>query len=295
MSASNLSQPRQIYGIHSFSAVNRTTSLPYGKLIKVLGSANLSHTRELNTLTGGSNPNAVAVEPGVATNEISLNIKEYETWLHELAGADVTNNAAEASGSASALENKVGTSVFDATTGVATAGVKSGSEDDVKDGIYMVVAVSTTTVDVYNVTDISFTRGTDLSYVDDSLKVTSSALTITTSTAVEIPNTGIEITGGSGTIGMTVDDVAFFTVRSKNTRSSIITYGENPQPVEFRGYFYTQKSVNGDYVLLEAPRCIFTDFPMGATENEFSTTDITIQVLFDSTECITHKIHDVRG
>lgn len=301
MATSNLSAPRELFGIHNFTPVNKSTDVPYGT-IKVIGNANLTHTGDLVELTGGSNPNAVAVERGVITNEIAVTVKEYNPFLHTLAGADVVNNSAETggfagsfSGTSGAITNRIGTSVSDASTGIASVGVKSGSEDELKDGTYLVVAASSTTVDVYQVTDMAFRNGTDEGFEDDSLKITASALTITTGSPTDITTFGLELTGGSGTIGMTTGDSAIFTVRSINDKSSIITYGENPTPIEFEGYFYSQRTINGNYVMIRAPRCVFVDFPMNMTEQEFSTTDFTIKLLFDTTECITHQIIDTRG
>ena len=300
MAVSGLSAPREVFGIHNFTAVNKTTDVPYGT-IKVIGSANLTHTGDLVELMGGSNPNAVAVERGVITNEIGVSVKEYNPFLHTLAGADVTDNSAEAGGFAGSfagvsgtITNRVGTSLV-AATGIASVGVKSGSETDLKDGTYLVVAASATTVDVYQVTDFAFRNGTDEAFENDNLKITASALTVVTATATEIPAFGIEFTGGAGTIALVTGDSAVFTVRSINDKSSIISYGENPTPVEFEGHFYSQRSINGNYLVLRAPRCVFVDFPVNFAEQEFSTTDLTIKMLFDTTECITHQFIDTRG
>lgn len=283
-----LSDPIQTFGVHGFTAVNKATGLPYGKIIHVLGSANLVYDGDLITNTGGSNPHPVGIERGAVNSEITLNIKEYEPYLNVLAGATIVENAAESSGAATGLANSIGTSVFDATTGVASVAITTAS--DAKDGRYFIKAVSATTVDVYVDTDISFTNGTDLSYVDNSLKITSSPLTVPgTGGTVAIPNTGLELTGGSGTVAFTTDDVARFDVRGINERSVEITYGQNPVPVEFAGYFYSQKRTNGNYTRIYAPRCVISSMPRNFTENEFSTSDITLKLLYDCSEGFLYK------
>ena len=279
-----LKDPRTLYGIHSFTAINRTTGIPFGTpdngILKVVGSANFGYDTELNPLRGGSNPHAVNVERGITTAEITLTTKEYPTWLRELAGATVVANSAETSGTAESLANSIGTSAFDASTGIASVAVSTA--DDVKDGFYFVKAVSTTTVDVYVDTDIAFRNGADAAYVDESLKVTATPLTVAgTGATVAIPNFGIELTGGSGTVAFVTGDVATFTVRSANVGSTITTFGEAPEPLEFEAICYGQKKATGDIFGFRAPRCILASSPINFAENEFSTSDLTIMVLFD--------------
>lgn len=289
---------KHLFGIHSFTAINRTTGLPYGQdldrgILKVIGSASLNYSTELMELRGGSNPNAVAVERGTTTAEITLNTKEYPAWLAELAGATVTYNAAETGGSASAITNSIGTSVVNATTGIASVAVTTAA--DLKDGTYYVKAVSATTVDVYVDTDIAFKNGTDISYQDAALKITASALTVPgTSGTVAIPNTGITISGGSGTVAFTTGHVAVFTVRSINLGSTSIVFPETPEPIEFKAIAYGQRLADGSISRLIAPRCILADCPVGMTENEFSTGDLTIKVLYDTAEAKTWQIDYIK-
>ena len=190
------------FGIHSFTAINKTTGLPYGSavndngIVKVLGSANLEPNSSDVALTGGSFAGPIDVQRGEFDPQVSLTVKETPNWIYELAGYTVTENAAEANGGTENFSNKLGTSVFDATTGIATVTVKSGSEADLKNGVYLIKAASATTVDVYAVTDGSFLKGTDVDYQNGTLLIVS-GLTITTGAATEITGLGVEMTGGS--------------------------------------------------------------------------------------------------
>ena len=211
----------------------------------------------------------------------------------ELAGWTKTENAAEASGAVTTLTNKNGTSVQVATTGIASVGLKAGETADLKDGVYVVKAVSATTVDVYAISDIYFREGDDVTYQDDDGKITASALTISTGAAVEIPNTGVELTGGSGTIGMTTGDTAIFEIRSTNEGSFEYEYSENPTPIEFGCYFFSQKKANGEYQRLYVPRCKLSSFPTGMTEKEWQEAEVTIKVLYDNAAGYSKKGLDV--
>ena len=195
-----LSTPQCLYGVHSVTAYNPDTRLPFGTA-KVVGSISFANSGEIIDLVGGSNVYPWKKEAGLIDASGTFVFREYPDWAFEaFLGKAATTNAAEAGGSVDAIANRNGTTTV-ATTGLASVGVKSGSEADVKSTRYVVKVVSATTVDVYAMSDADFAVGTDLTFQDDTLKITASALTIATSTAVDIPNTGLELTGGSGTIG----------------------------------------------------------------------------------------------
>ena len=239
-----LSATKSIFGIHSITAYNPDTLEPYG-IAKVLGQASLNFSGELTPLTGGSSPYPWRVERGLISTEVSITLREKPVWEYEvLQGKAATQNAAEASGAVStALTNAGGTSVMDASTGIATATVKSGSETDLKTGLYVVVAATATTVNVYSMSDVDFAQGTNKVFEDDTLKINASPLTITSGTAVEVPDFGVELTGGSGTIGMTAGDTAFFEVRAINTGSHDVVIGSSTENyVDFGLYMVGQKS-----------------------------------------------------
>ena len=292
-----LSSPRTQFGIHQMTAVNRTTGLPYGT-VKVLASANAELSREAFDLYGGSNPNIVDTENGNVSGDLNVEVKEFHPMLYELAGYTKTELSASANGEvSSAVANKVGTSLV-AATGLASADIKGTAAasivyTDVKDGLYIVKAVSATTVDVFAIFDNEFDTGGDLSFVNDTMKITATALTIATDTAVEIPNTGIELLGGSGTIALTEDDTAVFEVRSAHAGGNEYVYGESPEPIEFEMYLTSQTKSNGEYSREHFPRVKFMGIPAGMTEKEWKTAQLTAKILFDTTLGYSRKMVDL--
>lgn len=281
----SLSAPNAIFGIHSLTAYNPDTLVPYGTA-KVLGQANINLSGELTPLNGGSSAYPWRVERGLINSEISVTLREYPDWLYQtFLGKAVTSNAAEAGGGvATALTNANGTSVLDASTGIASVGVKSGSEADVKTGLYVVVAASATTVNVYAMSDVDFAQGTDKVFEDDALKITASALTITASTPVTIPDFGLELTGGSGTIGMTTGDTAFFEVRAINTGSTEVVIGSTTETyVDVGLLLAAQKSGSKNITYIDVYRAIGVGAPINMTEQAFSEAEITLQAFRDST------------
>lgn len=286
------SAPNVISGIHTLTAYNITTGEPYGRA-RVLGSAEIKSEGELKPLNGGSSKYPWKIERGLITAEISLTLREYPSFLFQtLLGKSITENAAEASGDCSTLTSKSGALV--GTTGVATATVKSGSEADLKFGKYLVKAVSATTVDVYAYSDVDFANGTDLVYEDDLLKITSSALTITTSTAVTVPSIGIELTGGSGTIGMTTGDTATFEVRPINSGSREVVIGSSTETfVDFGMVLSAARQGDGTMQEVDCYKCSGSGLPINLTENEWSEFSVTLQMYRDTTRNGIYSFRDV--
>lgn len=280
----SLSNPRIVFGIHSISPYSRTDKLPYG-ILKVIGAANLSLQAAVEQLYGGSNKFAWAAESKTISSEISCKVKAYPGFLFQLfLGGTVTDNAAETGGSVTTLTNFKGTTAKSATIGVASVSVKSGSEADVKFGKYIVKVASATTVDVYAFSDVDFARGTDLTYQSDLLKITASALTIATGADVDIPNTGLKLTGGSGTIAMTVGDTASFSARPINTSSSDIIIGNDITALPaFGAILLAQKRATAEMFEIEAFNAIGSGMPIPLDEFAFSISEFKMTCLYDST------------
>lgn len=278
----SLSNPRIFFGIHSFTPYSRTTGLPYGTVL-VLGSSTFSLEGELVELRGGSAKYPFAIEEANITADLTIAPKEYPNFLYELfLGKAVTDNSAETGGSVTSIVDVNGTTVVGAT-GILSATIKSGQTATLKFARYVVKAASATTVDVYALSNVDFARGTDLDFVDDTLKITSSPLTITTSAAVEIPGTGIELTGGGGTIGMTTGDTATFETRPINTDSIDVVIGASTNTFpEFGALVVAQQRGSGEMVELNIFRCKAAGLPMSFSEKEFSEAEITAKAFYDS-------------
>jgi hypothetical protein len=280
-----LSNPRAIYGVHSVTPYNRSTGLPYGTA-KVVGEASVNMSGELNKLMGGASRFPWAVEDGAISSEISLKLKELPNWMFELfAGKAPTTANSDSSGTVSTLTNKYGTSVMNSSTGIASVTVKAAEKADLKFTKYVVKAVSSTTVDVYAMTDEDFNRGVDKTFVNDALKITSSALTITASTAVEIPDFGLELTGGSGTIGMTTGDTATFEVLPPSSESTSVTVGGSSDSYpEFGLILMAQQRSNGEMFEIDVFRAKGIGLPIAFSEKAWSEAEIKLEAFFDSAQ-----------
>lgn len=276
-----LSQPKTIFGIHQLTAYNICNGEPYGTA-KVLGSAEIASSGELVPLNGGSSKYPWQVERGLITNEVTLTLREYPNFLYELLlGKAPTVTGAETGGSVSSLVNVEGSSVSDATTGIASLAISSAV--DVKYSEYVVVAVSATEVDVYAYTDVDFAQGAAGEYQNDALKITATPLTIATGVAVTIPNFGIDLTGGSGTIGLTIGDTARFTAKPINTGSTDVVIGSSTEVFKDFGLLLAaQRAGDGAMQLVDLYRVSGSGMPIVMTENAFSELSTTVTAYRDN-------------
>lgn len=287
-SGSGFPLTRYSFGIHSVGAVNRSTGKPYG-MIATVGDASINVEASSVDLRGGSVLAARATEQTEVDYNVTYNARSWPDWMFTVNfGAAVTATSASAtSGTISALVNYIGTSAFDAATGVATATLKTSGEPNLKFDHFIVVAASATTVDVYTTSNFDFTRGTDLFFDDDTLKITTSPLTIVDAGAspVEIPGTGVELTGGSGTIAMTAGDVAVFEVAPPHNGISDIQMGAlGTLPPEHELWLFGKKRASGESMsvrIFKAQVVSGGSIPMSLSD--FAATDFTVKALFDDT------------
>lgn len=285
-----LSLPVGIFGVDNVVFYNKSTGIPYGKVVQDVTSININVSQELTNRFGGSNTFPLHVSRGDVTPEISVTVGEFIPYLFQLFfGASLTTNSAEASGNTSSIRNINGTSIVNASTGIATASTKSGSEADLKNAMYAVKYASATTVDVYILAPRDRTRGDDLTILSDDMKV-ASGLSITTATATEIPNTGVELTGGSGTIAFVSGDTAYFETRSINNSSHLIYAGTGTDCfVNFGMVVQTEVDDNGNQWMFEFPNVAGGGFPINPTRKEYAETEIPMQLAvgtaLDGTQC----------
>lgn len=278
-----LSDPRILYGIHSISPYSRADGLPYG-ILKVIGSANLALTSDLEQLYAGSNKYSWAAENKTVSTELTAKVKAYPGFLFSLfLGATVTDATADTAGTISTLTNVKGTSVKSATTGIASVGVTSANKANLKFGKYIVKATGAAAVSVYLLSDIDITRGTDTAYTDDTLILDDSVGAITTGGTTAVADLGFEFVGGSGTIGMTTGDTATFSVLPPSTKSSSIVVGKSTDTMPaFGALLLAQKRSTGEMFELDAHNCVGGGLPINLEENAFSQPELKMTCLYDA-------------
>jgi len=294
----SLGTPRNIFGIHSITPYNRTTGKPYG-ILKVLGGANLELTGELEDLYGGSQKFPWATEVKTISGQVTANVKAYPDFLFDLfLGGSTTLNAAEASGNVSSIANVKGTSVFHATTGIASVSViPSTGAANLKFGKYIAECtdVATDTVTLYCLSDIDFKTGTDATYTDDTLAVGTAIIPGSAGT-IDVATLGLRFTGGSGTVVMVLNDTAEFYVRPINTTSSLISIGQSGITFpEFGCLMLASKRGSYEMFEIEAYKCLGSGMPINLQEGAWSIADLTFKMLYDSAKDSVFRIRNVNA
>jgi len=290
-----LSEQMIPYGIHSICPYDRADGTPYG-VLKVLGGGTLTLSSEFEELFGGSNKFAWAVESKTISTEWTATVKSMPDFLFELfLGASVTKVAASATGTVDGVTAMQGT-LIDAT-GIATITAKASEEAKLKTGKYVLVVVSPTTVQLYALTDVDFNldSGSVMEYLTDDLTV-GAPITITATTAVDIPNLGVEITGGAGVIAMTVGDSVLFAVAPPHSGMDVITIGKSSTTFPEHGQLcVSQKRSNNDLIEIEMFKVQGSGFPIGLTEQEFSVPELTMKLIYDQCKDAVAEIRSIKG
>ena len=263
------------FGIHQayFEQISDPT---YSAIAKILDSAESDLAPELIPLTGGSAQLPWGAAPGLAAGTLTLPIKEYSQellrflapWSSDVDTLDVDG---EASGSITTAANAKGTSVVNATTGIASITIATASS--LKPGRYKLVATAAATLDVYLDNDLSGS-----SYQNNSGKINTTAITITSGGATSY--LGLTITGGSGTIGFTTGDIATFTV---NPSSSFLYKRKGgligTTPIEFKLTIFGEK-VNNKIRTTTYNRCVASsDNSIKYLNKDWASIEATIQIL----------------
>ena len=116
------------------------------------------------------------------------------------------------------------------------------------------------------------------------------------STAVEIVGLGVELTGGAGTVGMTVDDTFRFSVRSAHSGLSEISIGSSSTIFpEHRQLCLGQQRANGDTFEMELFRVVGSGMPIPFEEQTFAIPELAMKLVQDPCEDQVAVIRAKRG
>lgn len=280
-----LSNPIGRFGAHAVLLYSRTDHVPIAYL-RVIGDVTPDYKIEKENLMGGSQLFPWDSAEKSVNAEISFTCREFpDAVVTKMLGGALTSNAAESGGATDELGNYKGTSVYSATTGIASVSViPTTGAANLKDGKYVIKCVAATTVDLYLLSDADGDRGTDITFVNDYMKVTSSPLTISSGANTDDAATGLRLAGGSGTIGMTIGDTASFIVRKPNTSSSEIVFGQMPTDFqEFGAIFILPRDKSGNTEFIEFYRVVSGGMALPFKEKGWAEWSGSLTAMYDST------------
>jgi hypothetical protein len=250
---------------------------------------------------GGGSKFVYESEPTYIKSDAAFTIKQFnkESYLY-LADAAVTSGAAEPNGAVTTLTNEKGTSVKAATTGVAAVALTTSAANELKTGDYTIVAASASTINVYCDSDVDFsgvfTGGTAKRFNDDTLLLNAAPLSITTGGTTALSGFGIEFTGGSGTIGMTIGDSATFSVRAANVVNEVITIGADTTffPAYSISAYSVPKGMTGEVLSIYMPTAQVSGIDLNLKEYAFGTASPKIKVLQSQSENMVATIRRIQ-
>ena len=279
------SAPKSIFGVHGVTPYSRTTGLPYGEL-RIAKNSSLSMQGDLIDQFGGSSKYPWASEEGAITAELSLNIGELPNFIYELfLGVAPTAASAQSSGSISTITDKNGTSIVDATNGIASVFLLSGSSANLKLGKYVVKAVGTDTFNVYLNSSIDQGRGTDTTFLTDDMCV-ASAVAFTASVA-SVPALGLSF-AQIGTLAFTTSDTATFEVLPVNSSSDSVRIGGTVATSfpEYGALVYGQKrgGTTGQMIEFDCFRCKSAGMPIPFEMGAWAGFELKAKLLHDETK-----------
>jgi hypothetical protein len=266
---------RDFFGIRYGIFYDRCTLKPTG-LFRVIGSVEFGRSVATVPLTGGHIDAAWDVETGQPENTLSMTLREYPFPAFKIfEDADTTETAAEALGNVGTIVNNGGTSVFDATTGIASVTAKAGEEANIKGVRYVFEATGANTVDIY-------VHGDDVFENIQGLSVLGVVVPSTGGT-VDVDELGITITGGSGTVGFTTGDTASVLTRPIHNGFGITVVGNSDATVQNTGaIFVFPKKADGAQFWIDVPSMVGKGMPWNGTSREWSEYTVEATPLYDS-------------
>jgi hypothetical protein len=282
----SLTNPKTIFGVHSLTVYDRNTRIPEA-FLRVLGTCEIALTPEMVSLRGGSNRFPWDSEVASIGSEFSLTAREYPMKFMELAlSGDTTEYDDETSGEIIFLENVKGTSCYHASSGIASIDFISLKTADLKEGEYVIEVTDAAAdkVDVYCLSNANFSRGETGEYLDDDLKIAED-LVVTSASTTDITDYGIKITGGSGTIDMTLGDTLRFAVRRNGKTGFSMVVGRSGSSFEKKGLLLTGQVAGDDSLTyIDIYKAQIAGMPVSFAEGAYSEWSITITLEYSSTK-----------
>lgn len=281
-----LTQPVGLYGLWNITGLDYVSKMPLF-YSKVAGEFTIPFSFDLEDFIGGANKFVLDAEPKYAKADTTFSFKQFDNQLFTyLSGANTTVNLASATGSVTTLTAGKGTSMTGAG-GIQTVSLTALKSADLKAGRYIVIADSASTVDVYGTTDMDFsgvfTSGAALQFVDNTLKITATPLTLSDS-AVAIPSIGVSLTGVSSP-SLTIGDTGYFDVFPANIGSETIIVGQANMFVKRISLIAaSQPKSNGETFYVYCPKVQPAGFDVSLKEYSWAANSPKMKILQSTAE-----------
>lgn len=288
-----------IFGIQAIVAYDRKTGIPYG-MAEVVGSGGIDFSGEVLPLQGGASRFAWQNAIGFTESKITINLKEYPSFLYNLAlGATPTISDAT-NGLVQGIANKVGTGLFDAA-GKLVRAVSITDKANLKYGKYIAVYNSGgPSLDIYASGSIDRRLGIPIEFFGDTLKITETPLAVAQGADIAVPQLGITLdiatTAESfdATAANDGDSFEFEIVPpAEYFREIVIGRNEAVAPA-FGVYMYGERGDDLSAIVIDAFKCKMNGLPHNLTEKSYSESEVTIMPALDGDRGIARFINIIR-
>ncbi len=270
-----------LFGAKALIIYNRKTFAPLG-IYRAISTMELTREVTAELLEGGHFNAAYAAESGQPSNAIAGTVMEFPnfayTALDNATKADILGE--DLTGFVGTIANKSGTSIVDATTGIASVSIISGSENLVPFSKAIVVKGTAVAneVDVYLLGD---TASGEIPVTDELTLLEAGVDIPDAAGTIDIAAYGLRFTSGSGTIALTDGDTAYFESRPANTKVTKITMADNSD-IKFVGMIFVwPKTSEGLQTIADFPKVAIAGSGFSGTTRAFAEAEIAGTPLID--------------
>lgn len=272
-------QVKYSFGAKALIFYNRTTFKPLG-IFRVISTVEFAREIEKLPLTGGHRNGPWAIEAGEPTMTLTATLKEFPdfafTELDNATSAITTGE--DVTGLVGTITNKNGTSVVNATTGIASVALISGSGALLPLGKIVVVATAAKVVDIYLLGD---TASGPIPVTSELTKIAASVSIADTGATVDVAAYGIRITSGSGTVSMTVGDTAYFNTRPANSKATVISMADASDVKTVGCVLVYPKNSEKQQRIVDFPKVAVGGTPFAANTREYAEFEMSAMPLYD--------------
>ena len=220
----SIEKVRDFFGIRYLIPYNLTTHKPL-VVLRAVGEVSYENEVSQVELLGGHTDAPHDIEFGQPSPTLTGVIREYPAEIYQLMEkSTVTENTAETSGSVGSVTNGQGTTVFGGAVGLSNITANPAQLSNLKFGKYVLVATSTTVLDLHIAGDVDSFDNITGRFV--------ASVSTPSAGSVQIDSAGIVLTV-VGTPAYTVGDTAYLEVRPVNTGSTEVIVGVGATPSNF--------------------------------------------------------------
>lgn len=268
-----LNEPIRLFGTKEVALFDRRTGKPFG-LSKWIDQQNIDATRDTIKLMTGAYGAPVKAISGDGEHSLSITFSHFDSWMcYPLFGVDPTEFASSANPTVGPKENISGVSLNGTTVAASTTNAANA-----KFGRYIVIATATAKVNIYGLSSVDFNRGTKVDFIDNSLKLLATDITVTTG-GVEVPSLGIKLTAGA-TPAYVTGDSFIFSVRPAISEGYLMKINSLKSAPEV-GLVFTSEEDNGLMNIITYPRVVAQGPTLNFARKDFNKPEVTFNVLSD--------------